>query len=159
MDSCLRSLYFMWEHNGTSTRTFSTFCSSPSHIRSNYNKATAATSWEPKNKTQNSYKVFCLLTSDLTVERAALQSPPWKNPKLHILISLTNKIKTFKDLFSHNYLVFFFCGEPIPPWPGGLAYRAVRLRNKQRRWATLLTQWDKKQDQWLAGIFLIHVLM
>lgn len=24
-------------------------------------------------------------------------------------------------------LVFFFCGDPIPLWPGGLAYRAVRL--------------------------------
>lgn len=31
------------------------------------------------------------------------------------------------------YLVFFFCGEPIPPWPGGLAYLAVRLRGKAEK--------------------------
>lgn len=30
------------------------------------------------------------------------------------------------------YLVFFFCGVPIPLWPGGLAYRAVRLWRRER---------------------------
>lgn len=39
------------------------------------------------------------------------------------------------------YLVFFFCGDPIPLWPGGLAYLAVRLRGQaEKRTDKLLTQ-------------------
>ena len=64
-----------------------------------------------------------------------------KNFKQHryLIIISSAKIKVLDESFCHIYLVFFFCGEPIPLWPGGLAYRAVRLRREQRRWQTVNT--------------------
>lgn len=52
------------------------------------------------------------------------------------------------------YLVFFFCGVPIPLWPGGLAYRAVRLRREQRRWRTVGYTVKRTETRVFLSVFL-----
>lgn len=49
---------------------------------------------------------------------------------------------------NYIYLVFFFCGDPIPPWPGGLAYLAVRLKGKAEKTTDQpLTQSEEEEQQ------------
>lgn len=81
------------------------------------------------NKTTPEYREYKNPTKELKQKRSI-------TPQLKTLDMLKSILKSERTVWCicHNYLVFFFCGDPIPLWPGGLAYRAVRLRTEQRRW-------------------------
>lgn len=85
------------------------------------------------------------LTSDLPERRAQ---------------NITGTPRRGRSCGCHIYLVFFFCGDPIPLWPGGFAYRAVRLREEQREtMARLLIRLEEVWERHRAGNFLIHAII